>query len=92
MEFKLETGRLSAIDADILVVGLFEGENAQRAIPRLDKSFPPSFLRQIAPVCSRERFQGKAGKSVTLHTYGSLACKKLILWGLGKVSDYSTAT
>jgi leucyl aminopeptidase len=92
MEFKLETGRLSAIDADILVVGIFEGEKPQKVIARLDKSFPPSFLRQIAPVCSRERFQGKANKSVPLHTYGSLTCKKLVLWGLGKSSDYSTTT
>ncbi len=92
MEFKLESNALSKIVADTLVVGIFEGEVPQKVIRKLDRSFPTKFLEAIQQVCVQEGFKGKSKQSVHLPTYGALACKKLMLWGLGKTSEHGASS
>jgi leucyl aminopeptidase len=92
MEFKAETRSLSRISADKVVLGIFQDENVEKQILKLDKTFPTDFLKYITQLCNDEGFKGKSGQTVLLPTYGQIDCKTLILWGLGKVTDYKTSS
>lgn len=91
MEFKLETKPLAKIVADTLVVGIFAGENPEKQIIRLDRSFPAPFARLVGQLCQQEGFRGKTGAVAHLPTYGALASRKMILWGLGERRQYSAS-
>src|SRR5271170_2085293 len=88
MEFKRESGSLSRIAADTLVLGVFQGEGLPKLIAKLDKTFPDDFKKAIAASCSSESFEGKSGQLLSLPTYGKLKVRKLIFWGLGKAGDF----
>src|SRR5215813_2497104 len=88
MHFKRESGSLSRIAADALVLGVFQGENVPKLVAKLDKSFPSDFTKAAGAACSAEAFEGKSGQVLSLPTYGKLKCRKLILWGLGKSSNF----
>lgn len=88
MEFKKESGTLSRIKADVLVLGVFQGEAVGKLIGKLDKEFPSAFLKEIDSAVASESFEGKFGQSLTLPSYGNLKCRKVILWGLGKSAEF----
>jgi len=89
MEFKQEKAALSRIDSDAVYLGIFQDELPEKVISRLDRHFPPSFIKQLGQVCQSERFKGKTGQLVQLPTYGQIRCGKLVLWGLGKLQEYN---
>lgn len=92
MEFLQETRTLSQIEADILVVGIFQDESVGTELTRLDPGFPPDFVEGIAAICAQEGFTGKSSQSVHLPSYGKIASAKLILKGLGKQAEYGAAS
>ena len=92
MDFKLESLPLSKIDADCLVLGVFEDESADKQIRKIDKSFPASFLELVKETLAMEEFKGKSNQTLMLPTYGALPTKKILLWGLGKASDFTSKT
>jgi leucyl aminopeptidase len=88
MEFKKESGTLSRVKSDVLVLGVFQGEAVAKLIAKLDKVFPSDFLKEIDSAASAESFEGKFGQTLALPSYGRLKCRKLMLWGLGKSADF----
>lgn len=88
MEFKLENKALSSVAADTVVLGVFQDEDWEKQIPKLDKTFPKEFLKHVIQICIDDDFKGKNGQTVQIPAYSKLGCKKLILWGLGKAGEY----
>lgn len=91
MKYKFETAALSKIKSDIIVIGVFQGEDLGNVIAGIDQSLANgsgNFAANIAEAASHEAFQGKAAQVVSLPTYDNLACKKLMLVGLGNSKDF----
>jgi leucyl aminopeptidase len=94
MKYKFETAALSKIKSDIIVVGVFQGEDLGNVIAGIDQSLANgsgNFAASIAEAASHESFQGKTSQVVSLPTYDNLACKKLMLVGLGNSKDFKPA-
>jgi leucyl aminopeptidase len=88
MDFKLESKALSSIGADTVVLGVFQDEDWEKQIQKLDKSFPKDFLKHVMQICGDDDFKAKLGQTVQVPAYDELGCKKFMLWGLGKGTDY----
>lgn len=92
MEAIRETRVLSQIDAEVIVVGIFQDEKIDATLKSLDSSLPDAFVSAVAAECEREKFTGKTGQSFNTPSFGNIAAKKLMLRGLGKQSDADAAT
>lgn len=91
MKYKFETAALSKIKSDVIVVGVFQGEDLGNVIAGIDQSLAHgsgNFAASIVEAASHEAFQGKLSQVVSLPTYDNLACKKLVLVGLGNSKDF----
>ena len=91
MKYKFETAPLSKIKSDIIVVGVFQGEDLGNVIGSIDQTLANgsgNFAASIAEAASHEAFQGKSAQVVSLPTYDNLTCKKLMLVGLGMSKDF----
>ncbi len=90
MKFKVETQALSKAKFDVSVIGIFEGEDVGEVLRKVDPAFPKVFLQNLVQAIELERFKGKSGQSISLPTYGAIACKKLHLVGLGAFKDFDS--
>lgn len=90
MKFKIETQALSKAKFDVCVLGVFEGEDVGEVLRKIDPAFPKTFLSHLVSAIDNERFKGKSGQSISLHTYGAIASKKLHLVGLGVYKDFDS--
>lgn len=91
MKYKFETAALSKIKSDIIVVGVFQGEDLGNVIGSIDQTLANgsgNFAGSIAEAASHDAFAGKSSQVVSLQTYDNLACKKLMLVGLGSSKDF----
>jgi len=70
------------------------------AIPVFDDGIPGSEAAKaadaklgglLAAAAADERFEGKAGQSLTLHTHGKLAARRVVLLGIGKAAAFDAA-
>jgi len=92
MKYKFEKGALADIDTNIVVVGIFQGEDITVVLQSLDANFSngrQTFAAGVAEAAKHEGFSGKATQLLSLPTYAALACKKLVLIGLGPSSDFN---
>jgi leucyl aminopeptidase len=87
MEAIKETRALSEIDADVLVVGVFQDEKIADALKGVDEAF----VTGIAAECEREKFTGKSGQAFTTHSFGKVVARKVSLRGMGKRADFDAA-
>lgn len=87
MDFKREDATLSQITADCLIVGTCQGDVLAKLVSSLDKSFPQSLANHLDAAAASEKFEGKAGQTLTLPTFGQLPATRLIFWGMGKAAD-----
>jgi leucyl aminopeptidase len=84
MDFSARAGQIEQTKADALLIGHFEGEDALTAgAAAVDKALGG----QLNYLITEEKFEGKVGQTVYLHTFGKIPAKKVILVGLGKRSD-----
>lgn len=77
---------LSALSADLVVIGQFSGDKELN--PTL-KSLDQKLHQEISSAFSKKRFLGKAGETLSLHTYQTLPFPHLLVVGLGKRTEYS---
>jgi leucyl aminopeptidase len=91
MEAFKETRALSEIDADVLIVAIFQDEKVDATLKSLDEALPEAFVAGIAQECEREKFTGKNGQTMNVPTFGNLAVRKLVLRGLGKATELDAA-
>lgn len=90
MELILEKTSYSAMNADLLVIGIFQEETLEDALKR-DANFPPDFLSEIEELCKLENFKAKSKETISLFTQKKIAARRLVLVGLGKRNDFSAS-
>ncbi len=86
MEIKVVVGDIAQIEADAIVVNLFEGvEQPGGATAAVDKALDGA----ISSLISRGEIKGKLGEVSIIHTFGKLPAGIVAIAGLGKRQDFS---
>ena len=86
MEIKVIVGDIAQIEADAIVVNLFEGvEQPGGATAAVDKALDGA----ISSLISRGGIKGKFGEVNIVHTFGKLPSRMVAIAGLGKSQDFN---
>ncbi len=84
MEIKVITGDIAQIEADAIVVSVFEGvEQLGGATAAVDRALDGA----ISSLISRREIKGKFGEVSIVHTFGKLPGRMVAVAGLGKAED-----
>jgi leucyl aminopeptidase len=86
MNFVIGTTSLDATAADLLAVGVKQGEVAQ-ALQTLDGAFG----NKLSEALAADEFDGKAGSGKAYPTFGHVAAKRILLVGIGDGSPAGLA-
>jgi|SRR5579885_3034573 leucyl aminopeptidase len=78
-EFNLQTVPAARADADLVVFGLRQGQVDCEALKAVDQVLKGEATKEIA----RRGFDGREGAEMVLPTYGSIAARNVLLFGLG---------
>ncbi len=85
MDITAVQGDISAAEADVVVVNLFEGVTSPGgATGAVDEALGGAIRRLI----ELGDIRGKAGEFTTIHTFGKLAAPRVLVAGLGKAEDF----
>lgn len=89
MEASIESRPLAKIEADLLIICVFQDEKVAEVLKSLDKDngLPAEFVTNFSAECERESFTGKVGQSLQLPSYGAIGSKRLLVRGLGKKAE-----
>jgi len=86
LEIKVIVGDIAQIEADAIVVNLFEGvEQPGGATAAVDKALDGA----ISSLISRGEIKGKFGEVNIVHTFGKLPSRMVAIAGLGKRRDFN---
>jgi len=86
LEIKVIVGDIAQIEADAIVVNLFEGvEQPGGATAAVDKALDGA----ISSLISRGEIKGKFGEVNIVHTFGQLPAGMVAIAGLGKRQDFN---
>ena len=84
MEISVSVGDISSIEADAIVVNLFEGtENLDGEIGAIDRALDGAISRLI----SQGETKGKFGENTLVHSLGKLPAARVVVVGLGKETE-----
>jgi len=86
LEIKVVVGDIAQIEADAIVVNLFEGvEQPSGATAAVDRALDGA----ISSLISRGEIKGKFGEVNIVHTFGRLPARMVAIAGLGKRLDFN---
>lgn len=86
METKVIVGDITQIEADAIVVSIFEGaEQPDGAAAAVDSALDGA----IRSLMSRGEIRGKFGEVSTVYTFGKLPARKAAVVGLGRREDFN---
>jgi leucyl aminopeptidase len=85
MEVKVDAGKFDEVEADALVVAVFEGESATEGLLGEVNERTDGL---VAELVGSDELRGKSGDSVYVYRPSGLAAKRLLLVGAGKRDDY----
>jgi leucyl aminopeptidase len=86
LEIKVIAGNIAQVEADAVVVNLFEGvEQSGGATAVVDKALDGA----ISSLISRGEIKGKFGEVSIVHTLGKLPARIVAIAGLGKHQDFN---
>src|SRR5829696_5054764 len=85
MEVKADAGKFFEVEADALVILIFEGETASEGLLReLDEKTGGV----VTELLGSDELRGKSGDMVYLYRPSGLKARRLLLVGAGKREDY----
>ncbi len=85
MEISVAQGDISAAEADVVVVNLFEGVTSPGGgTGAVDQALDGAISKLIA----LGDIRGKAGERTTIHTFGKIAAPRVVVAGLGKPDEF----
>ena len=86
MEIKVEVGDIAKIEADAIIVNIFEGvEEPGGATAVVDRALEGA----IGSLVSRGVIKGKFGEVNIVHTFGKLPARMVAIVGLGRREDFN---
>lgn len=83
VEVKVEQGDIAAVEAETIILGIFEGEGAKE-LSGAAKAVDERLEGQLTAVLREGDFTGKKGETFLLRTFGKLPAKRVLLVGLGE--------
>ncbi|RMG21249.1 MAG: leucyl aminopeptidase [Deltaproteobacteria bacterium] len=89
---KLSSGALNKHKADLFVLPVYEGEvgSKRKSLRPLVTRVRRALRGVLEEAAKSERFSGKAGQMLALHTHGRLGAPRLTVVGLGKSGSTET--
>src|SRR3954469_24817978 len=86
MQIKVQSGDIASVQADAIVVNLFEGVTAPGGgTGAVDQAMGGALTQLIAAGDLR----GKLGETTLVHTLGRLPASRVVVLGLGKSDDFT---
>ena len=85
MKISTSEASLDSVRADALALVLFEGENPQGEIAKIDKKISGS----ISEVIKLKEFKGKLYEVTSIFTHGKIPSTRVLLVGGGQKKDFS---
>lgn len=84
MEIKIASGNIREVEADAIILFLFEGTDLLDGdLAEIDSALEGVILRLL----KRREIKGKSGTLSVIHTLGKLPASKVVIVGLGKRDD-----
>ena len=87
-EFQFSTASPMEVDADLLVLPMFEGPEAGPGVKEVDAALDAD----LAQICRDNRMRGKLGEAFTVPTLGKIRAKGVLLVGLGRRDQANSDT
>ncbi|MFA5954370.1 MAG: leucyl aminopeptidase [Patescibacteria group bacterium] len=88
MQVRAEKANATTVAADVLVIGVFEGEKKLHdAGAVIDRALGGAFSMYL----QEHGFEGKKHETVIMPTYGKVAAKRVLILGLGKLKAFTPA-
>ena len=85
MQFEVSAGDIAGVQADVVVVNLFEGVTSPGgATGAVDSALDGAISKLIA----LGDIKGKSGEFTLIHTYGRIPAPRVVVAGLGKPADF----
>ncbi len=85
MDISVVQGDISATEADVIVVNLFEGVTSPGgATGAVDRALDGA----VSKLIELGDIRGKAGERTTIHTLGKIAAPRVLVAGLGKAGEF----
>ena len=84
MKFTAQKGDFDSIQCDVLIVGMFEGEENG-----FTKTVDDQLKHELATAIKNKDFVGETGQLKLVSTLGNLAAQKVLFVGMGKKSNYT---
>ena len=85
MELMIDRGELISTKSDVVLVGLFEGEeNSNGSMTLLNDNLN----QKLTPLIVDGEISGRSGRSVLIHSLGLLESKRVFFIGLGHREEY----
>ena len=89
MEVRADSGKFYDVEADALVVTIYEGEKADEgALKEIDERAGGT----VSALLGTDEMRGKQGDTVYIHNPGQIRARRLLLVGAGKREDFSFDT
>jgi leucyl aminopeptidase len=86
MKIETRLGRIEEIKAELLVIGLYQGEESlPEPLKRLDKALKGLIMKSI----KSGEFRGKLCETLIFHTMGLIPARLLMIVGLGEREKYT---
>ena len=79
MDTRIETAPLAEIESELLALTIAKGGELNEAVSALDQALEGAISQLLAD----GDIEGKPGESLLFHTRGAVACKRLLLLGVG---------
>lgn len=88
MQISFYSGNVAAAQADLLILGVFEGAwQKSKVVQLVDRALAGA----LTTAARDERFVGKPKQKLILSTFGKLRCKRVALMGLGREAPADAA-
>jgi leucyl aminopeptidase len=85
MKLMIDRGELISTEADVVLIGLFEGEeNSNESMTALNENLNQG----LNPLVADGEISGRSGRSVLIHSLGLLESKRVFFIGLGHREEY----
>jgi leucyl aminopeptidase len=88
MQFAFSGGPAADVACDLLAVAVFDDG---LAASDLGKALDAKLGGLLVAAATDERFEGKPGQTVSLHTHGKLSARRVVLLGAGKAATFEAA-
>src|SRR5262245_51674663 len=89
MKIRLDSNKFYDVEADALVVSIYENEKPDDGVLKVLIERSGGLLEQII---GTDEMRGKTGDCVFLHQAGKIRARRLLLIGAGKREDFSLET